>query len=121
MRPQQPETEQIGGRVRERGQDHREPQRLGSRKKTAQDFNKQPEGQGDQKNARQGRRTRFGDNRSAHCIEAHGIDGGIPEIVERGAQQGLPRYMDWYAAFGLLVTLVWLYLEMLRLLARLRQ
>jgi uncharacterized YccA/Bax inhibitor family protein len=33
---------------------------------------------------------------------------------------GLPRYMDWYAGFGLLVTLVWLYLEMLRLLARLR-
>ncbi len=43
------------------------------------------------------------------------------DFIERGQQQGLPRYMDWYAAFGLLVTLIWLYLEMLRLLARLRQ
>ena len=43
------------------------------------------------------------------------------DFIERGTQQGLPRYMDWYGAFGLLVTLVWLYLEMLRLLARLRQ
>ena len=42
------------------------------------------------------------------------------DFIERGAQSGLPRYMDWYAGFGLLVTLVWLYLEMLRLLARLR-
>lgn len=43
------------------------------------------------------------------------------DFIERGQQAGLPRYMDWYAAFGLLVTLIWLYLEMLRLLARLRQ
>lgn len=43
------------------------------------------------------------------------------DFIERGQQMGLPRYMDWYGAFGLLVTLVWLYLEMLRLLARLRQ
>ncbi|MBS1837812.1 MAG: Bax inhibitor-1/YccA family protein [Actinobacteria bacterium] len=43
------------------------------------------------------------------------------DFIERGQQMGLPRYMDWYAAFGLLVTLIWLYLEMLRLLARLRQ
>lgn len=43
------------------------------------------------------------------------------DFIERGSEQGLPRYMDWYAAFGLLVTLIWLYLEMLRLLARLRQ
>jgi uncharacterized YccA/Bax inhibitor family protein len=42
------------------------------------------------------------------------------DFIERGTQMGLPRYMDWYAGFGLLVTLVWLYLEMLRLLARLR-
>jgi len=32
----------------------------------------------------------------------------------------LPKYMEWYAAFGLLVTMVWLYLEILRLLAKLR-
>ena len=43
------------------------------------------------------------------------------DFIEKGSQNGLPRYMDWYAAFGLMVTLVWLYLELLRLLARLRQ
>jgi len=43
------------------------------------------------------------------------------DFIEKGVQRGLPRYMDWYAGFGLIVTLVWLYLEMLRLLARLRQ
>lgn len=43
------------------------------------------------------------------------------DFIEKGTQMGLPRYMDWYAGFGLMVTLVWLYLEMLRLLARLRQ
>ena len=39
--------------------------------------------------------------------------------IEQGAQQGAPKYMEWYSAFGLLVTLVWLYLEILRLLAKL--
>jgi uncharacterized YccA/Bax inhibitor family protein len=43
------------------------------------------------------------------------------DVIERGVAAGAPRYMEWYAAFGLLVTLVWLYLEMLRLLARLRR
>jgi uncharacterized YccA/Bax inhibitor family protein len=42
------------------------------------------------------------------------------DFIEKGVQRGLPRYMDWYGGFGLIVTLVWLYLEMLRLLARLR-
>ncbi len=42
------------------------------------------------------------------------------DFIEQGAEQGLPRYMEWYAGFGLLVTLVWLYLEILRLLAKLR-
>jgi uncharacterized YccA/Bax inhibitor family protein len=42
------------------------------------------------------------------------------DFIEKGTKMGLPRYMDWYAGFGLMVTLVWLYLEMLRLLARLR-
>ena len=42
------------------------------------------------------------------------------DMIERGAKVGAPRYMEWYGAFGLLVTLVWLYLELLRLLARLR-
>lgn len=41
------------------------------------------------------------------------------DFIEQGAEQGAPKYMEWYAAFGLLVTLVWLYLELLRLLAKL--
>ncbi len=43
------------------------------------------------------------------------------DFIERGAARGAPRYMEWYAAFGLLVTLIWLYLELLRLLAKARQ
>lgn len=38
-------------------------------------------------------------------------------VIEEGAEQGAPKYMEWYAAFGLLVTLVWLYASILRLLA----
>lgn len=41
------------------------------------------------------------------------------DFIEEGAKQGAPKHMEWYAAFGLLVTLVWLYLEILRLLAKL--
>jgi uncharacterized YccA/Bax inhibitor family protein len=41
------------------------------------------------------------------------------DFIENGAAQGAPKYMEWYGAFGLMVTLVWLYLEMLRLLAKL--
>lgn len=43
------------------------------------------------------------------------------DFIERGSEHGLPAYMDWYAAFGLVLTLVWLYLEMLRLISKLRQ
>ncbi len=43
------------------------------------------------------------------------------DFIEQGSKRGLPAYMDWYAALGLMVTLVWLYLEMLRLLAKVRQ
>ena len=42
------------------------------------------------------------------------------DFIEQGAQQGVPKYMEWYGAFGLMVTLVWLYLEILRLLSKLR-
>jgi uncharacterized YccA/Bax inhibitor family protein len=42
------------------------------------------------------------------------------DFIEEGAKRGAPRYMEWYAAFGLLVTLVWLYIEILRLLSKLR-
>lgn len=41
-------------------------------------------------------------------------------FIEEGSKHQLPAYMDWYAAFGLMITLIWLYLEMLRLLAKLR-
>lgn len=41
------------------------------------------------------------------------------DFIEQGAEQGAPKYMEWYAAFGLVVTLVWLYLEILRLLSKL--
>jgi uncharacterized YccA/Bax inhibitor family protein len=40
------------------------------------------------------------------------------DFIERGAAVGAPKYMEWYGAFGLLVTLVWLYLELLRLLSK---
>ncbi|HXV62553.1 MAG TPA: Bax inhibitor-1/YccA family protein [Vicinamibacteria bacterium] len=42
------------------------------------------------------------------------------DLIERGAARGAPKFMEWYAAFGVMVTLVWLYLELLRLLAKLR-
>ena len=42
------------------------------------------------------------------------------DLVERGVQARAAKYMEWYGAFGLLVTLVWLYLEILRLLAKLQ-
>jgi len=42
------------------------------------------------------------------------------DFIERGANYGAPKYMEWYGAFGIMVTLVWLYLEILRLLAKLR-
>lgn len=40
--------------------------------------------------------------------------------IENGVKAGAPKYMEWYGAFGLLLTLVWLYLEILRLLSKLR-
>jgi uncharacterized YccA/Bax inhibitor family protein len=43
------------------------------------------------------------------------------DFIESGAAQGAPRYMEWYAAFGLLVTMVWLYMEILRLLSKTRR
>lgn len=43
------------------------------------------------------------------------------DFIERGVQQGLPKHMEWFGAFGLVVTLVWLYLELLRLLSKLQR
>jgi uncharacterized YccA/Bax inhibitor family protein len=42
------------------------------------------------------------------------------DFIEQGVQVGAPRYMEWYGAFGIIVTLVWLYLEILILLSKLR-
>jgi uncharacterized YccA/Bax inhibitor family protein len=42
------------------------------------------------------------------------------DFVENGVAHGAPKYMEWYAGFGLLVTLIWLYIEIVRLLAKLR-
>jgi uncharacterized YccA/Bax inhibitor family protein len=41
------------------------------------------------------------------------------DFVDRASAAGFPKYMEWYGAFGLIVTLVWLYLELLRLLSKL--
>lgn len=40
------------------------------------------------------------------------------DFIEQGAAHGAPKYMEWYGAFGLMVTLIWLYVELLRLLAK---
>jgi uncharacterized YccA/Bax inhibitor family protein len=42
------------------------------------------------------------------------------DFIETGVEAGAPKYMEWYGAFGLMVTLVWLYLELLRLLSKLQ-
>ncbi|KFL37418.1 Bax inhibitor-1/YccA family protein [Arenimonas donghaensis] len=42
------------------------------------------------------------------------------DFIESGVEAGAPKYMEWYGAFGLVVTLIWLYLEILRLLAKLQ-
>jgi len=43
------------------------------------------------------------------------------DMIETGVRMGAPKYMEWYGAFGLMVTLIWLYLEILRLLANSRR
>ena len=40
------------------------------------------------------------------------------DFIEKGAQKGAPKFMEWYGAFGIMVTLIWLYLEILRLLSK---
>jgi len=42
------------------------------------------------------------------------------DFIEQGVQMGAPKYMEWYGGFGILVTLVWLYIEILRLLTKMR-
>jgi uncharacterized YccA/Bax inhibitor family protein len=43
------------------------------------------------------------------------------DMIETGARMAAPKYMEWYGAFGLMVTLIWLYLEILRLLSKMRR
>jgi uncharacterized YccA/Bax inhibitor family protein len=43
------------------------------------------------------------------------------DLIETGTRMGAPKYMEWYGAFGLMVTLIWLYLEILRLLSKARR
>ena len=43
------------------------------------------------------------------------------DLIERGAQAKAPKFMEWYGAFALMVTLIWLYLGILRLLAKSRR
>lgn len=43
------------------------------------------------------------------------------DFIERASEQNTPKHMEWYGAFGLMVTLVWLYIELLRLLARFQE
>jgi len=40
------------------------------------------------------------------------------DMIKKGSEMGAPKYMEWYGAFGLMVTIVWLYIEMLRLLSK---
>lgn len=42
------------------------------------------------------------------------------DFIEQGANQNVPKYMEWYGAFAMMVTLIWLYVEFLRLLSKLR-
>lgn len=43
------------------------------------------------------------------------------DFIEQGARKGVPKYMEWYAGFAMMVTLIWLYIEFLRLLSKVRE
>ena len=71
-----------------------------------------------------GRRSASGARRKNVLVAAAGPAMNLAldfDFIEKGAEQKLPKGMEWYAAFGLLITLVWLYLELLRLLSKLNQ
>ena len=42
------------------------------------------------------------------------------DFIEKGSSMQMPKYMEWYAAFGLIVTIIWLYLEILRILSKIK-
>ena len=43
------------------------------------------------------------------------------DMIETGARMGAPKYMEWYGAFAMMITLIWLYMEILRLLSKVRR
>jgi uncharacterized YccA/Bax inhibitor family protein len=43
------------------------------------------------------------------------------DFIEQGARLGAPKYMEWYGSFAMMVTLIWLYIEFLRLLSKIRE
>ena len=66
-----------------------------------------------------------------HCFDSHRQPGdGVAnpalnllldfDMIERGVAAGAPRCMNWYGAFGLMITIIWLYIEILRLLGKAR-
>ncbi len=42
------------------------------------------------------------------------------DFIEKGSSMQMPKYMEWYAAFGLILTIIWLYLEILRILSKIK-
>jgi len=74
-------------------------------------------GPGDQR--QWGRGNRF----QSLCGHRCGAKSGsrFRDMIESGVQGGAPKYMEWYGRFGLMVTLIWLYLEILRLLGKARR
>lgn len=42
------------------------------------------------------------------------------DFIEQGASRSMPKYMEWYAAFGLMITIIWLYIEILRILSKIK-
>ncbi|MDE7033475.1 MAG: Bax inhibitor-1/YccA family protein, partial [Mucispirillum sp.] len=42
------------------------------------------------------------------------------DFIEKGSSMNMPKYMEWYAAFGLILTIIWLYLEILRILSKIK-
>ena len=54
-----------------------------------------------------------------HCVDLDGALKGNFENIKSGELRGAPQYMEWYSAFSLMITLIWLYVEILILLTKL--
>ena len=64
--------------------------------------------------------SRYADVNTDNDLQSYLDNRGDFDFIENGAEQGAPKYMEWYAAFGLMITLIWLYIEILNLLMKLR-